>query len=481
MNVSDVSNRLNTNKYSQKRISFQKIKSIPVSQILTISFFCFVFLLFIIMRDLLDINIPSSIYSIIALLGFILLNKGIGVSFLVFMLPYKNGIGYNEILLVYALVYIVKYRETIKISSPWIIVMILFAIEMQSLFQSSGSIMEILRFFIYFFIPCLVLQDEFDNNEIKRIIVACCLGIASASLIALLITVKYTNWDIVFSGAIRIGLTNQFISGLSTTFNPNEMGVFLCLAMSLVFTLLNRSQVNRFSGLVLLILLFFLGLLSQSRGFLISLLLMLSYFILFTSKSIRSFLNRLFILVISSAFTWVIYERLLFNTVNAFVLRFSATDVTNGRVGILLGYYNLWLSDLRAFFIGYSQQTYQMFGLRAGIANVAHNAIMELLISWGIIGTILTIMWVIILVKKQLLFRGKIAFAKIDKVIFLPLFTLVVLVQNGQFISNYSYVILMMVAILSIREINIKSERKSSKSSIYHPKKYREIPYESAN
>ena len=125
------------------------------------------------------------------------------------------------------------------------------------------------------------------------------------------------------------------------------------------------------------IILFIYGALTISRNFILSTIVLFLLFLLFSElkRKIWYMIIPIVLLVIINEISPAILENIL--------KRFQVDDITNGRGEITLEYFRSWLERVDAMLFGFGIQDYQ---IKYNVSESIHNATMEILLVWGIIG-----------------------------------------------------------------------------------------------
>ena len=107
----------------------------------------------------------------------------------------------------------------------------------------------------------------------------------------------------------------------------------------------------------------------------------------------------------------------------------------------LLNLYNYYtFSNVRSIVMGYSQKYMTILNTEVAV----HNALQEVFVCWGLIGFIISFMWIFNLVKLQI--KNSMKF-KISYL--LPFLVFIVYVQTIQLFTMNSYLIIMLITIIS--------------------------------
>lgn len=278
----------------------------------------------------------------------------------------------------------------------------------------------------------------FKNNEKREKLIYSCILFFVLGVIA-------TNFlGLVFDPAYSFASVTTKLRFSGGDFNnPNIIGFDISFAISLVFVHLfytNRKILISISSLIILIP---FGLMTQSRSFFFSLLFMSAFFLvssILVAERKKIYLFGILIAVICIViFSAKDLSYGLFSSAYDRILNPKNGDISAGRFIIWTEYASYLLNYKLALFFGSGiQNVNETFG----IAQVAHNAVLEVIISWGIIGCILFASFFVVTYKKmKITFSTKNIRRKGRKygmlVRYLPLYILLLSSVTGHsFLSN---------------------------------------------
>ena len=178
--------------------------------------------------------------------------------------------------------------------------------------------------------------------------------------------------------------------------DPNYYSIYICVSLCILL----QGKKHNISHYLLVILLMVIELLTASKmGLLLMIGIMLLNYIGVVLKTSREFqfkkrfLVGLFLIICIVSF---LYQDLIVQFFDNFINRMKLSNLnqidlnamTSGRTEIQNGYINLIFSDWKVLIIGYGFGYYQTLGIFHGIRHLAHNTYLDLVLSWGIIGSI---------------------------------------------------------------------------------------------
>ena len=226
---------------------------------------------------------------------------------------------------------------------------------------------------------------------------------------------------------------------MATNFNSNEMGLYAIIAVSLSLLLFTYTKKIRYViGAILVTL---LGIMSISRTFMLMAAIVWFVYLIKEKVNIgfKIFISCLFVIILVMIFVTVpdIAE-----WIQSF---FQKRSMESGGRGNLLSYYfDLQFSSFYGFLFGYTQMYLKVFGADTAV----HNAIQEMLISWGIIGAIISISWIMLIIRsvvKCIPSDGKRHISR-----WIPISIFLVYVQAIQFFLQHNYIIIFAIALVGI-------------------------------
>ena len=180
--------------------------------------------------------------------------------------------------------------------------------------------------------------------------------------------------------------------------DPNYYSLYLCLSVAMIFIIAEKHKVRDYFYLFAMIA---LALLTSSKMSLVTLMVILLYFLVRSLYGIFSRNNRFArrIVLIGAALT-VIFSRRIIDIVNSTLIRLQEKNgdtididtITSNRFMIQGFYTNEMFSHPLLLLFGYGLQ-YNETSIYSSFHHIAHNTFMDIILSWGIVGV--AIMFVI--------------------------------------------------------------------------------------
>ena len=338
-------------------------------------------------------------FTLLIIIGFLIFAKDefLMVSLLMFLIPFYNALPNNLITLAFVIVFILKHKLN-RISFKHIIFVLLvllyellhFIFEGFSLYNYLIYSSYIILFFV--FINC----NNFNRDEYKKIGIIFGLSLILSCIVVLMKMMTIYTIPQILANGLRLGIIEaEKNSELSLTINPNTIAVFCVVAIGInLFDY--RITLSKW---FLIITLTIFGSLTLSRNFLLSMIILILFIFLFGEKKKKLHVATLVIMI-----TLIIVFFLPEVFVNYFD-RFNVDDISNQRIMINGEYFMLWSNSLLYIFFGSGLQNYQNI---YGVFESVHNATLEILICWGIIGTMIFVIAIVF----NLLYKNRKPFSK---------------------------------------------------------------------
>ncbi len=310
----------------------------------------------------------------------------------------------------------------------------------------------------------LYVRDEnFNLNKIMiKLLMFYILGCITANVLGLFLGQQFS--------ASMLGTKLRFEGGDFN--NANILGFDLSFAMSLIMVLIMITRRHILSYLSVFFALLVFGMLTQSRSFYFSVILILLYAISINfifSGNKKKQLKIIFILIIFIiGFYYYIKsypESVLGNIFYAGWERIVAPrkgDISGNRLFLWATYLNYLFHNHRALWFGIG--SFNIIS-KVGTINVAHNFILEVIVSWGIIGFSIFISYFYFIWSylKKILFAdyNNIKNSRINLIAYLPFFILLFTGMTGHNFLGNAFLIKMFLSFLIIfyikkRDINTK-------------------------
>lgn len=342
-------------------------------------------------RDVLDFNFSK--YILLGLCSIMLIfspTKNHFFAIILFLLPLYGGLPNNYITFVIIIVLLLKYKYRFN-KECFLGVCLFIAYELLHCIYPPFSIYDFVIDAVYVCLFFMVIFDITDKKMDKAMLASSmALGTIVACSIILLVTLKTHSFSNIITESIRLGANFERTEGvLFVALNPNSIALYCVISIGFLFC----SRKNNIWIIVLSIILFIYGALTISRNFILSTIVLFLLFLLFSElkRKIWYIIIPIVLLVIINEISPAILENIL--------NRFQVDDITNGRGEITLEYFRSWLERVDAMLFGFGIQDYQ---IKYNVSESIHNATMEILLVWGIIGFVAFFSLVVTAISKNM-------------------------------------------------------------------------------
>lgn len=411
------------------------------------------------LRDALGIGIPTMLFFVLYLLGFLILKRKELLQFFIFLIPLSNGPLLYYLNVVFAVLFLIKNMRHIKINRAIIVGFVLILWEAFHLLPNSflgynESIIKLLGFALCLIVTTIAISNDKLSNNYISIIFSWCIGLASFCFI-LLIKYIYNYGLNNFTTAVRrFGWIPASLDSASTSLliNPNALGKLVILTVFCLLTILKYEKKYTLKIVSLIICFILFGLMSGSRSFLLvffilTLLYMLEIMINF--KQNKKMVLITIITVILIAFFAINYME---DTLNMIYKRFQSEDISGTRFEIYKQYLNAIKSSPYIIF-GSGMQDYNY---KYNLTMSSHNFFIEVISIWGIVGLLIVFLWFVSLYKSLNLNQNK-SIRNKSILHYLPLLGLFLYGQTGQFFISYYHTLpTLILAFLNIKYVDTR-------------------------
>ncbi|XMB72268.1 hypothetical protein RJI07_09200 [Mycoplasmatota bacterium WC30] len=400
------------------------------------------------LRDILEIDITMTYFLIV--LSVVLITQDINgvVSSIVFLLPYENSIMITVLFIV--AIFTILIKNNVKFNFNFLLVLIILIIfwELLHSFNYTFSINLYVKFSAALILFLLVY---FQKNQIKwkSIIWFYIFGVFSFVSLVILKQSLIGGLSIsaISSSFDRLGDYYDIFIGYDLYNNPNAIGLQLNMATSLLFIDLILFKKHSFYKITLILFFTFVGLITQSKTFIVVLLFQILYVMTFGSKTFKQLVYR-FALIITGGL--IIYAGTLHyfpSLMDRLFLRFSGDYFFSGRDLIFEQYNQIVLSDIKHFFFGTG---IQIINIKSGLTSNPHNMLQEIIVAWGFVGLIWFALFIIyILMDSYKHFNRKVTFKKFMMYL-IPLTTLLISTQASRLFGKPEIIATFIIVIAAI-------------------------------
>lgn len=250
------------------------------------------------------------------------------------------------------------------------------------MFQSFDNLFSEISTFSGMLFCVAISLDPHTQIDSRRAWITFTIGIFFSAIAALLVNPVYSQnvVDQVIIGHRFTGYAGE----------PNYYALYICIALSAIFTFQNYTRTDYVTMIFLII----LGCLTASKMcfIIMALTLMFGFFSSIRQYSVKS--KRDFVLygVFIIGVCYVVFNKQFGMFVNNLLRRaklgnsgnsVNFDNISSGRFSIFLGYMNALLDDFFALLFG-KGTSYRMYFNVGGA--VAHNTYLDVILSWGVLG-----------------------------------------------------------------------------------------------
>jgi len=315
----------------------------------------------------------------------------------------------------------------------FVVMLVIYFIQYVIRYGTYEDISFAIKFLIMSMLSVLLLEKNMNRHHLINLgylyVLGCILGAATG-------IINTGSFDL----SIRFA-TNEYTS-------PNNTGATAAFGVAFLLTLSSIRRYNLHST-ILLILLVAIGLLTQSRAFLLSMLICGFIYLCFGSVGKRG------IITVFKKMTYAVSLVLIFMLLLYFtplggvcelaidrVINPNRGDISGKRLFLWIFYFEQWTSSLSSFLIGIG--AFDIWE-RLGISNTAHNFLLEAAVSYGLIGLII-ILGVYISIWHR--FR-LIPHAGLRPMFYLPLLTAILTSLTGHSLMGMQFFFQFMISLIA--------------------------------
>ena len=405
-------------------------------------------------RDLFGIPINKYIFLTLYIIAFVVFNYKQIAILLTFSIALLYGLPNTYILIIGSIALLYKGRNVLNFRL-YLIPLILIAQELVLMLSyTTVDMADELAFLSTLIIFATLLQ--MDGSMAKETVLSYVIGVTAAFVIVILSTGNAVGFPSLFAGNVRLGYeaaspaggVSVPSAGVSLRFNPNEVAYFSITALSAALLLLVRTGVNKILLVVCSAVCIVAGVLSQSRTWII-VVAFLALLQLVTSIRSAKMARRTFMAIgifVACAAIFLVNNP---GVQDQILGRFENGNLmTAGGRTEIMNEYNDYLvhNDGRLVFgsgvVGYRDVS--------GISSSTHNGIQQLIVCYGLFGSLLFIGLVAFSVARAQKGREVVA------VCWIPLITTLLFLQSVQLINPW---LLMLPLVCAIQAVCLSERR----------------------
>lgn len=426
-------------------INSRKGMVVPIKRTSILFFIVYALL---IIRDFFGIHYSVYILTIIISLACCLFSRKEIVETGVFLIPLSAAINIGTIYGVLAIIYLFKLVRNgeIRFRAPSYMLIVLILFELMHLLISPFSVGTYLAYFCTYIFLTVVFADDRIEWISKSTIDIFIFSVIVSNLLILGLTMITSGGGItsLIQKAWRVGTT--FVDEIQGDYllynNSNNIALQCCIAISCLVAFYQTKKDRVFKIVIQMGLLTVIGLLTISRTFLVTIFVVIMWSII-SSSGVRT--NRKIGIIAISILGVVALFYFSPMLVNNLIFRFKTAEIStsdSSRANIIRYYIDYINRDINSILFGIGMQSHN---LKTGYRYVAHNMILDIYVSWGLTGLILTAVYFISLIKQY-------AIKNSNSLQYITLASLLVFTQSGRIFKTLN-VMIMFVIVVCILQI----------------------------
>lgn len=363
---------------------------------------------------------------------------------------------------IFILTLIIKYRNHLSKAYSNVFILCLILMEsvhvlLNSMLGYEDNIFKLLGFSLCL-IPFIFIRQIEKEIDIKKTFNYLLVGFIFYSVITICTYTVHYNIFNFFEEVRRFGYLYRLDNRFALIENPNTLGKYSAFIISCYIVLIYLGTLKRnLINSTLIIFVGIIGALTLSKSFLLMLLVMFLIYLLMLALE-RRFLN-LFVSVISIMMVYTIIHLGFDKLIQEISVRLNETDdISSGRLYIYEQYINYILNRDGVLIYGIGLQDYleKLRLFDSSFNQSSHNLIIEIIISWGLIGMILIGTYLIIYLLGSTNFIHSNLMEKVIRL--LPFISLVIAAMFSQFFASYYHTFGITLFSLIILNVNYKSD-----------------------
>lgn len=310
------------------------------------------------------------------------------------------------------------------------------------------------------FVMVSIFSNKKTNLDTEKIIRYLTIGVITSMLVYVL--ANNVSVESVF-------FSNYRLEGYGD--DPNYYSIYTLISISYLLLKIKNGKKN-ILDIILVFTLVFIGLLTSSKMFFLCLVFVLLWFTLsvlfeFNKKGFKAVLLVGFVGIVA----FLIERENIVYLLNKVIKRFSVISnskttaiyaLTTGRSSILQNYWNIFWNDIITCLFGRGLAYNQCLAPLFGDTRVAHNTYMDLILSWGLVGSISFIACFGKFVRTNCQFVKKIDF------IFAPLIVFLATIFSLSCLTADMFWYMLLIVLLPFkRQINCKKETQVMSKNVF--------------
>lgn len=395
-----------------------------------------VFFALFVLRNAFSVEFPVSVYLVwIAVMGCFFRDTEMKALLIAFI-PLASGFQSKYAVLICMIFLLIRSFKGLKVPFFALIIPLLMLWEYLHLGEYSYIAQYLSGFApLMCLFVVLALPEKYEDTAFFTRVLA--ISLAVGSLIMIYNTVNESGQSLL--SLIQEGFRFGSVEEMETedyviVYNANGLG-FLCnIAIAGLLTNIYLKKAKTIDY-VFLIFTVFVGCLTISRTFLLCLAGTFVFYVFLQKKSLIKKAGTFFAVILILLVVLMILQSVAPGIIDNYVVRFNEDDVTGGRSDLFEFYNDFIFSTPKRLFIGIGMQNIpiKVWSMTGILMNSPHNGYQEMIISWGMIGLVLMLLFIL----QMVLFAQK-KNPRVPIMCYLPLILLLTNIFAGQFITSGS-------------------------------------------
>lgn len=342
-------------------------------------------------RDVLQMPLPLPIFVVYFAIGYICFDYTQSLAITAMLLLLGHGIQINYIFLIATAVYLYKYGKGFKLTLTHGIVAILMGLELLHMAYPPFVLSDYIRYLVQYMYIALILGDNRLPKLLKDplLVLRAFIFMATYFMIDVIsVTARYIDITEILAGKFRFGVLDEFLINTATLYdNENTVGLFALLAICFLMICMIKTRKHYLRDGLLIAYFLYFGLLTQSKTFLLCLLLVAVMYYIYWLRIARKSAVKAIVVSLVIVFAVHLTVNVLFaDALSGVLARFEAKDLSTGRADLFEQYNEFILKSPANMLWGAGLQGIKE---KTGIWNTPHNGLQEILVCWGLIGMLL--------------------------------------------------------------------------------------------
>ena len=412
-------------------------------------------------RDVVNLGVPEIVFTAVCCIGFFTLDIGEAFALMAFTIPLTVPANEIRIVFLFVLLYkVLKKENAITFEKTgFIIVFLMITLEVVndcifskvSFFQMIYSIVE---FILILIIPLVwdSIRKFLTYESLKNAITCFIIGVIVSCLVLMYISIVSKGWTSIIAGDNRFGMGIEYDnnSSMQTSLNTNTIGNRCAICISLLIVLTEKCKFSKIIAIPLFVFFIFIIGLTKSRSSLICLCFIVLFYTLFTFIKKKELFKGIVIIAGAIAIIYLLIHLfpLMFD---GFLARFvNQTDLSNGRLELDAQYLDIWQNNIWCFIFGFGTKSY---GAITCLSNSPHSMVVDILISWGIVGVLLVVLWTGYLLKRTTKGMNRNHLFLVA----LPVLVVIFSVFDGQYLTVATNHLILCLIVISLSIVGVEN------------------------